>query len=78
MLLVLSVGLHVATGLSHYHYPYARTQHLSSAQEDMGSSCQQFRAEPSLLLATSCCMLLGYREEKKEAGGSSSFKRERE
>lgn len=67
MLLVLSVGLHGATGLSHYHHPYAQTQHLSSAQEDMGCGCQQLwaGAEPSLLLATPGCMLLGYREEEK-------------
>lgn len=73
MLTVLSVGLRVATGLSHYRHPYAQTQHLSSAQEDMGGSCQQFRTELSLLLATSCGMLPGCREENEEAGDSSNF-----
>lgn len=75
MLAMLSAGLRVATGLSHYCHPYAQTQHLSSAQEDMGGSCQQFSTELSLLLATPCGMLVGCREEKKEAGDSSSFQR---
>lgn len=73
MLAVLSVGLCVATGFSHYLHPYAQTQHLSSAQEGMAGSCQQFRTELSLLLATSCGMLPGCREENEEAGDSSNF-----
>lgn len=73
MLAVLSFGLCVATGFSHYRHPYAQTQHLSSAQEGMAGSCQQFRTELSLLLATSCGMLPGCREENEEAGDSSNF-----
>ena len=65
------IPLHEATGSSHYHCPYAQTQHLSSAQEDTGRvAASSSGLSPHLLLTTSLCMLPGQGDgEEKEEGG---------
>lgn len=62
------IPLHRATGSSHYHCPYAQTQHLSPARKTRETRCQQLRAEPALLLTSSLCELPGQGEEEEEEG----------
>lgn len=61
------IPLHEATGNSHYHCPYAQTQHLSSAGEDMGRVAASSSGWAPLLLTASLCVLPGQREA--EEGG---------